>query len=311
MDQVLKILHDQIEHPAARQWCDDLVEGDLDCKRLAICLAIELRKPNEEVLLREHLDEIFNDCQYDHDTFLTNDSYPRLWFEKRRKVIWHQLCNEDFCILPTANPIDGSCNKNDYVTVLDFYTLSNHYIRQLGGDFNIDDYNVDSVVGFVRDFPDFLDKVGFFGGPTRPVWVTTSLEINRIKSQNSSYNEPTNVMNCLGLCIRHYAKEIFPYTWNMYFRIEYPNPSGVTAFQPSSLNKDWQNAEADLYLSYIKKDSFGLTYAADASGNSAKEQIHHRLKKPIGLRIYYIGQHGDLKTDKSKILDEGIKRLQL
>lgn len=313
MDEVLNILYSRLSDTCAQQWCLDLVNGDVDCKRLALCLAIELRKPHEEVVLMEHLDNIFAGCTYDHDEFVADSTgaHPRIWFARRLKALKETVCGSNASIIPTTDPIVASANQNNYVSVMDFYILRNHYYRRAGGYSDANDNNPDFIETFIKQHPDFLDEVGRLDLSQRPIWVTTTNELERIKSENIEYDDATSIMNSLGLQPRYFAKDELPDTWNMYFRIEYPCPCGITAFQPSSLNKDWQNAQRDLYLSYIKKDSFGLTYASDASGKSAKEQIHEPITDAKGFRVFYIGKHSDLKPDKSAILTEGEKRLHL
>lgn len=312
MKDVKNILKDRIMHPKGQEWVNDLLDGDLDCKRLGICLAIELRKIGEEIVDFDHVNKIFDNCDYDRNKFITDKSYPRKWFSKRIDDLRSDLRNPTGCIIQTTQKIEPTSNVFVYVTFLSFYRLKKYYLDKIGFHLSVDSNNPDEVVDFITAYPDLLDKVNFFGNKNFPIWVTTFEEVERIKLLTSRYDEVTKIMNSLGLQPDTGGLSIFPNTGDLFFQILYPNNFPQVMFQPSSLNKDWANAQNDLYLSYIIKDYFGSTYATDASCLNAKEQIHEPFVcKNLGLRIYALGKHKALIIDKSKIIEEGKNRLKL
>lgn len=311
MDEIILLLRDKINSGSGKRWCEDLMHGDDDCKRLGICLSIELRDGNE-ILNNLHLNEIFNEDDYKKDK--SDNSYPRKWFFSKLVLKKRVLCSRDGCIVPSTEFINSEKSTENYVTFISFFALKKYYLDHIGYYISTDSNSYDDVSKFIRMFPNFLDYVEYFGGfGIAPVWVTTEKEANRCLSLDTDKNNATNIMNNLGLLPDLEGVRSFPYTGNMYFKVNYPKTIKLTLYQPTSLNKNWKDAAKDLYLSYIKDDKFGRTYASDSSGRMAKELIHEPFKcRNEGLMIEYVDKFDvGLDCDKSKILMEGLNRLML
>lgn len=291
MVQVAAKLKSYISDTKGQQWIEDLILGDDDCKRLAYCLAIELKIPKHEILFLAHVDKLFHNCDYDHDIFATDNTYPRKWFHKKLDSVKAAIKNATGCIVPTTESIEATGNPHRYSTFMTFYRLKKYYLDELGFRPRSYSYNnPDEVIEFIESRPDMFDEIAsMFGGLKAPVWVTTRQEADHIKDNIDTYDKATNIMNCLGLHPDDEGLTTYPHTGDMFFQIDYPEPCNLTTWQPSSLNKNWTDANKDLYLSFIKKDKFGKTYTRDSTCScSSREQIHEGFAcKDRGLKISY------------------------
>lgn len=312
MEKVLDILKEHVHCCNGQDWCNDLINGDEDSKRLAICLAIELRKKGEEILDLNHISEIFSVCDYDKARFLIDNSYPRKWFAERIDLIRNILRKPSCSIIESTQFISSSSNNNHYVTFLTFYRLKKYYLDNIGYYSGVDSNNASQIEDFINLFPNLLDFIEFFGDKNYPIWVSTHEEYLRVKSIDSTLSCPTNVINALGIFPDIADTAIFPDSGNMLFQINYGPEYNITTFQPSSLNKNWNNCTLDFYLSYIKNDCFGKTCACNDSNCGSKEQIHEQiLCKDKGLRTSFLGKYDLIPFDKSGILNEGLKRVEI
>lgn len=313
MQNILAVLLKYISDPKGIQWCNDLIIGDVDCQRLAVCLAIELRKPTDIILDLGHINIIFNSCDYNTLAFQNDISYPRKWFAKRLDDIKDKIKNYNGSIIPSNQQQNTNSNTNTtYVTFLWFSRLLKYYLKNVGFSFNSNSNDFQQVIDFVTMFPDLLDDVDRFGNTSSPVWVTTKSELNRIQNNNPNYTAPTNIMIMMGLQPDTQGIASYPYAGSMFFLIEYPSTLNLITYQPTSLNKNWIDAINDLYLSYIKKDCYGMTYSSDASCQCTQEQIHESfLCKDKGCSLSYIGEPQNITINKSKIITEGLKRFNL
>ncbi|MBL7821293.1 MAG: hypothetical protein JNL65_11820 [Saprospiraceae bacterium] len=312
MIDVLNILKRYILNHNAQIWCDDLVNGDDDSKRLGICLAIELRKIGSEILNLNHIELIFDSCDYDHSQFITDNSNARKWFAQRIDSIKHNLRNSGGSIIASTEFISNTLNNNHYVTFLSFYRFKKYYLDKVGFYSVVDSNNDGQIEDFVELFPNLLDYIEFLGDSNYPIWVSTFDEYNRIKSMDDSMSCSTNVINTLGLYPDTAGMSIFPATGNMLFLIDYGSSFKITTYQPSSLNKNWINCSNDFYLSYIKDDCFGKTCSCNASNDGSKEQIHEQfICRDKGILTKYLGKYELIDVNKASILIEGIKRVNL
>jgi hypothetical protein len=314
MNVVESILKSYLQEPEQKVWIDDLISGDNDCKRLAYCLAIELKKTGFEVVDPDHLKKIFENWDYDHTAFKSDLAHPRKWFAKKLDSVKVTLKNKNGCIIPAKEFIDAAINRNKYSSFLTFYRLKKYYLDPYGYKVRPDSPDVaGEIAQFVLENPDLLDKLDVtFGGTFAPVWVTTREDADHIKTNVTSYETATNIMNCLGLQPDEEGLTRYPHTGNMFFQVDYPDHHSITAYQPSCLNKNWVDALKDLYLSNVQHNKFGLTYTTDSSCLCcSKEQIHEGfICKDRGLMISFVGQHSSLPVNKSAILTEGDKRLK-
>ncbi|MGB5026530.1 MAG: hypothetical protein WBO44_14330 [Saprospiraceae bacterium] len=312
MDKVRNILKSYITEPKGQDWCDDIIQGDEDSKRLAICLAVELRKGGEEIINVDHLKLLFDSCDYDTSNFLTDKSFPRNWFSKRLDSIKYNLRNLNGSIVASNELILESRNTNHYVTLLSFYRLKKYYLDSIGYYSSVDSNNSNEIESFINLFPNLLDYIDFFGDKNYPIWVSTFEEYQTIRSTHNTVTFPTNIINSLGIYPDTAGLAIYPDTGNMLFLVDYGPSLKITAYQPTSLNKNWTNCQLDFYLSYIKDNCFGKTCACNNSFCGSKEQIHEQIKcKDSGFTLSYLGKFNSITSDKVNILIEGLNRIEL
>ncbi len=256
-----------------KKWINKLICGTIDTKRLAYCIAIDVKF---NLAAKEKYIKVFENLDY------SSSISPNLVFEnailKNEKL--HFFSNNK------ASP-----NKR-YTRVLTLEDLIKFFLIPAQIAVTVNDKHEVSQRIKNNEFNKIIFPINSGPAPRHIGWILPLEELQNCvsRAEKANLNPANQVIDRLGLDREFIGtdRDEFP----EYVYIIYPEKFNESAWQPIAINSKWASPEG-LYLSYKDKDNHGRTrpLRGDRIVRRHQELIHNGLinKKHV-YSIKYLGK---------------------
>jgi hypothetical protein len=274
-----------------KRWFMSIDPEDTDLKRFFICLAIDLKN---DLLSSDSLIEIFKKIDFSSKISTPLQQFDTVINNNPNRFLINSNCN------------DLTYGKHRYSSVITWEKLFRKIREYSKVPILPDDHSTHYKIVFEDKYFNFK-QIKEFGGWKGVTWIAPYEDLlNCLNNSTNDIEMVNNVIDRLGL---DSSNKRIPEELHKFIYIIFPESFDIPCYQPTSLYGFWKE-KGGLYLSYCRKNGYGLTYTTSGKNAPMKERVlrnNHYCNEHFSVKIIGVPD-GSLKKDTAGIVAEGINR---